>query len=65
MREWLVSARKVKGLSQIDMSKRLHLTQPTYWAYESGKARPKPDTAKRIASILGIDWTRFYDEPAP
>lgn len=65
MREWLVSARKVKGLSQIDMSKRLHLTQPTYWAYESGKARPKPDTAKRIASILGIDWTRFYDESAP
>lgn len=64
MREWLIKARKQNGLSQKVISERVNITQPAYCAYESGRTRPKPMTAKRIASVLGIDWTRFYDDPA-
>lgn len=64
MREWLVHARKAHELTQKEVSKRLNIAQPSYWAYEAGKATPKPMTAKQIASVLGIDWTRFYDDPA-
>lgn len=65
MREWLVDARKKKGLTQAEISRRIQVSQVAYFWYEHGRCAPKPATAKRIASVLGIDWTRFYDEPAP
>lgn len=65
MREWLTEARKKRGLTQVEVSRRIHVTPAAYFGYEHGHYAPKPATAKRIASVLGIDWTRFYDEPAP
>lgn len=59
-----MKAREKHGLSQKEISERLNIAQPSYWAYEAGKAKPKPPTAKKIASVLGVDWTRFYDDSA-
>ena len=63
MRDWLIAARKARGISQKDMSRSVRVSQPSYWAYERGTSRPRPAIAKNIASILGFDWTRFYDDP--
>ena len=60
MRNWLINCRKQKGLSQVELSKRAGISQPSYCAIESGKSNPKPTTAKRLAQILGIDWTDFF-----
>ncbi len=32
--------------------------------YETGRAKPSPKVAKSIASILGFEWTLFYEPPA-
>jgi len=29
---------------------------------ENGNANPSVKVAKKIAAVLGFDWTRFYDE---
>ena len=39
-------------------------TQQAVASWELGERRPKVETAKRIASVLGFDWQLFYpDEP--
>lgn len=61
MRQWLIDARRSKGYSQVDMAKAVQVSQPCYWGYEHGVSRPSPETAKKIASVLGFPWTRFYE----
>lgn len=61
MRQWLIDARLNKGYSQTDMARAVQVSQPSYWAYERGAKRPSPETAKKIASVLGFPWTRFYE----
>ena len=61
MRQWLITARKEKGFSQADMAKAIHVSPPSYWAYEHGKSNPRPDKAKAIGSMLGFPRTKFYE----
>lgn len=61
MRQWLISARRKKGLTQKDMAEAVQVSQPSYWAYEHGNSRPSPENAKKIASVLGFPWTRFFE----
>lgn len=42
------------------------ITESFYCLIEKGYRRPSPETAKRIAIVLGFenygyDWTKFYD----
>lgn len=62
--QWLFNARKAKGLSQREVSNRVGIKQPSYCAIETGASKPKPETAKRIASVLDFDWTLFYQDDA-
>lgn len=62
MRDWLIATRRERGLSQKEVAKRIGLAQPSYCTIEKGKTRPTVDTAKRIAGVLGFDWTRFFEE---
>lgn len=63
-REWLISLRKETGLTQKRVSELAKISQASYCTIESGKINPCVKTAKRIATTLGFDWTRFYeDEP--
>lgn len=66
MRTWLVTLRKEKGFSQKEVATKASISQPTYCDIEHKKLNPGVKTAKRIASVLGFDWTEFYrDRDAP
>ena len=38
------------------------ISESMYCLIESGKRRPSPEVAKRIAEILDFKWTRFFDD---
>lgn len=64
MRMWLIGIRKARGMSQKAVADAVGIAQPSYWQYESGDSTPRPATAKKIAKLLGFDWTLFYEEKA-
>ena len=64
MRKWLVEIRKAAKLSQQAVADRAEICKSYFASIETG-VRGKPlsvTIAKRIAAVLGFDWTRFYDE---
>ena len=62
MRAWLIEARIKKGFTQKELSELVKISQPHMCDIEQEKKTPRPDTAKRIAKVLGFNWTRFYDK---
>lgn len=62
-RQWVIDSREKKGLSQEKLAKMCNVTQMTISNVESGRRRPSPELAKKLAKILKIKWTKFYDEP--
>lgn len=62
MRAWLIQARLDKGLTQKEVAEEVKISQPSICDIEQGNKTPRPDTAKRIAKVLGFDWTRFFDK---
>lgn len=56
--------RKVRGLSQQEVADQAGISQSYYASIETGM-RGNPLSvivAKKIAHVLGFDWTRFYEE---
>ena len=62
MRTWLKEARESLGLTQQQLASLVGKDITTIGKYENGKRRPSYETAKKISSILSIDWTLFYEE---
>lgn len=62
MRNWLVNIRKRYNLTQLQVAQRVGIAQPVYNRIETGKSNPSVDTAKKIAAVLGFNWTRFFDD---
>lgn len=62
MRQWLIDQRKAKGLTQKDVASLVQISQPSVCDIERGLKTPKISTAKRIADVLGFDWTRFFNK---
>lgn len=60
--EWLKQARKVNGMSQTQIAKTIGISQQAYSNIESGRSKPTVDNAKKLAAILEVDWTRFYEK---
>lgn len=60
-REWLKKIRNEKGMSQFEMASFLQIPQSTYSYYEIGMRNPKIKKAKRLAKLLEINWTKFYE----
>ncbi|SFU39326.1 helix-turn-helix transcriptional regulator [Alicyclobacillus macrosporangiidus] len=54
--------RRDMGLSQQEMADLVKISRSYYTNIELGTRRPGVETAKRIAGVLGFDWTRFYDD---
>lgn len=64
MRTWLANIRKAAHMSQQEVADAAEISQSYYAGIELG-VRGKPlavPVAKKIAAVLGFDWTRFYDE---
>lgn len=52
-------ARELKGLSQLDLARRLELTAAAVSQFETGAARPSPRTQNRLAEELGVSQHFF------
>ena len=59
MRQWLIDARGAR--SQESVAKECGISQNHLSAIENGTRRPSPDTAKKLANVLGFPWTKFYE----
>ncbi len=51
-----------KGMNQTDLARAVNISQYSVSRIERGLRRPKVATAKKIAAVLGFDWTEFYKE---
>ncbi len=58
--DWLKQIRLEKCLSQKQVADAVNITQSSYSAVERGSKHPSVPLAKRIAKLLGFDWTKFY-----
>ena len=62
MREWLRSARQAKELSIPSMASMIGVSRQFYSMVERGERRPSPEKCREIATVLGFEWTKFYEE---
>lgn len=67
MRHWFRKARMSNNVTQERLAKQVGISRTMITEIENGKANPSVDVAKRIASVLGFDWTLFFedDEASP
>lgn len=56
-------ARKSAGLSQKQLGEKLDLSASMIGQWENDLRNPKPDTLKRIAAALDIDWLSLLPKP--
>ena len=62
MRNWLRDLRVKSNFTQKDVAERVNLDVTAISKYELGERRPSYETAKRVASLLGFNWTRFFED---
>ena len=64
MRAWLKKYREEKGYTQAQTAQLAGISQQMYAFIENGKrCEPtKNNTEKAIATVLGFNWTRFFEE---
>ncbi len=60
--DWLKKLRMERGLTCDETGRAAGVTQQYYNFIENGKRRPSVEVAKRIAAVLGFDWTRFFED---
>lgn len=60
--KWLRTLRENLGLTQEKLAETVGVERSLISKFETGSARPSPDTAKAIAQVLGFNWTKFYEE---
>lgn len=60
VRDWLIALREEKGATQGAIAAAAGISQPSYYEIEKGISNPKPETAIKIGTALGFDWTRFF-----
>ena len=61
MRDWLVTLRHEKGLTEKEVSTALNIAQPHYHRIEHDEGDPSVRLAKKIGEFYGVDWTRLFD----
>lgn len=59
---WLKDVRKNKEMTGAEVAEAAGITQQFYNFIENDRRRPSVDVAKRIAAVLGFEWTRFFEE---
>lgn len=58
--KWLVEIRGKR--SQQSVADEIGMSQSGYASIETGARMPSVPTAKRIAAVMGFDWTRFFED---
>lgn len=62
-RQWLADIRIRQGKTQQEVADCADMSQAGYAGIETGVKTPTVTTAKKIATVLGFEWTRFFEEP--
>ena len=62
MRTWLKDIRAKKGLTQQEVANAANVDVTMISKIELGERRPSVEVAKKIASVMGFNWTRFYED---
>ena len=62
MRSWLKELRHKSHLTQEQLAKKVGISRTMITEIENGNANPSVKVAKKIAAVLGFDWTRFFDD---
>jgi DNA-binding XRE family transcriptional regulator len=61
-RDWMRQRRKELELTQVQLSAKANVSIRSISHAEMGTRDPEVPTAKRLASVLGVHWTKFYEE---
>ena len=62
MRSWLKKLRHESNLTQEQLAKKVGISRTMITEIENGNANPSVRVAKKIASVLGFNWTRFFED---
>ncbi|EJL29996.1 helix-turn-helix transcriptional regulator [Brevibacillus sp. BC25] len=62
MRDWLKTKREEKGMNQEQVALESEISRSYYTLIESGSKTPGVKVAKKIAKVLDLEWTKFFDE---
>lgn len=57
----LQKERMSKGLTQEQLASEVGVVRQTICEIERGKNKPSVKVAKKIAEVLDLDWTNFFD----
>ena len=52
--------RNKMGATQKEIAYKSGISRVFYTNIETGKRRPSPEVAQKIADVLGFDWTEFF-----
>ncbi len=61
LRIWLKEQREVLELTQEDAATASGIKRAYYTMIENGTRNPSVDVAKRIAKVMGVEWTIFFE----
>ena len=62
MRDWFKAIRVNRKLTQADIAGMASVDVTTISKIELGERQPSVEVAKRIATVLGFEWTLFYQD---
>ena len=62
MNIWLKEIREQKNLTMLQVSHECKIAESYYCQIENRNRNPSVETAKKIADVLGFEWTRFYED---
>ena len=63
-RTWLTQRRLEKGFTQIELAKKVGVSNQTISDIERGVRNPSPKLAMKISKVLGFDMSYFYKDLA-
>ena len=62
MRIWLKDIRAQQNMTQQEVAKAANVDVTMISKIELGERRPSVEVAKKIAAVLGFEWTRFFED---
>lgn len=54
--------RAIKGLTQEQLAEKAGISRTHVTRIERGNIKPSIRVAKRLATVLNVDWRDFYDD---
>ncbi|MGF7186061.1 transcriptional regulator with XRE-family HTH domain [Desulfitispora alkaliphila] len=61
MNNWLKKKRISKGMTHDEVAKAANIKRAYYTMIENGNRTPSVSVAKKISSVLGFEWIKFFE----